>query len=135
MIARVWPGLAVTDNNLNVQIAGLRKLLGTPAVLTVPGRGFRFMLDTRELPAAQAAGAHGAQGAAAQDVAELARVVEVAQRMPDVERRMPKVDLSLSDAPSIAVLPFLNLGNDSQQDYFGQRAPRRPARAGCGKVD
>lgn len=29
-----------------------------------------------------------------------------------------KSDLSLSDAPSIAVLPFLNLSNDPQQDYF-----------------
>ena len=54
LITQVWPGLVVTDNNLNVQIAGLRKLLGAQSVQTVQGRGFRFTLDARELPIAPA---------------------------------------------------------------------------------
>ena len=40
----VWPGLAVEDHNLSVQIAGLRKVLGAAAITTVPGRGYRFTL-------------------------------------------------------------------------------------------
>jgi DNA-binding winged helix-turn-helix (wHTH) protein len=32
-----WPGLVVEENNLQVQISGLRKLLGTSAIPTIPG--------------------------------------------------------------------------------------------------
>ena len=38
----VWPGLVVEENNLQVQVSQLRKLLGPQAIATVPGRGYRF---------------------------------------------------------------------------------------------
>ncbi|MEO8739069.1 MAG: winged helix-turn-helix domain-containing protein [Casimicrobiaceae bacterium] len=38
----VWPGLVVEENNLQVQISTLRKLLGPLTIATVPGRGYRF---------------------------------------------------------------------------------------------
>lgn len=38
----VWPQLVVEENNLQVQIHALRKLLGADAITTVPGRGYRF---------------------------------------------------------------------------------------------
>jgi predicted ATPase/DNA-binding winged helix-turn-helix (wHTH) protein len=38
----VWPGLVVEENNLQVQISSLRKLLGPHVIATVPGRGYRF---------------------------------------------------------------------------------------------
>jgi TolB-like protein len=38
----VWGDDVVGDNNLNVQVASLRQLLGREAVLTIPGRGLRF---------------------------------------------------------------------------------------------
>jgi predicted ATPase/DNA-binding winged helix-turn-helix (wHTH) protein len=44
----VWPSLVVEENNLNVQIVVLRKLLGHSAVATVPGRGFRFALPVTQ---------------------------------------------------------------------------------------
>jgi DNA-binding winged helix-turn-helix (wHTH) protein len=37
-----WPGLVVEENNLQVQISALRKLLGADAIATVAGRGYRF---------------------------------------------------------------------------------------------
>ena len=40
----VWPGLVVEENNLQVQVSSLRKLLGPHALLTVPGHGYRFTL-------------------------------------------------------------------------------------------
>jgi len=40
----VWPGLVVEENNLQVQVSTLRKLLGAQAVATIPGRGYRFTL-------------------------------------------------------------------------------------------
>ena len=39
----VWPGLVVEENNLQVQVSTLRKLLGPQVIATVPGRGYRFM--------------------------------------------------------------------------------------------
>ncbi len=46
----VWPDAVVGDNNLNVQAANLRRLLGANAIVTVPGRGLRFGLDVDTEP-------------------------------------------------------------------------------------
>lgn len=42
LMQAVWGDAVVGDNNLNVQVATLRQLLGREAVITVPGRGLRF---------------------------------------------------------------------------------------------
>ena len=39
----VWPGLVVEENNLQVQVSSLRKLLGASTIATVPGRGYQFV--------------------------------------------------------------------------------------------
>jgi len=38
----VWPDVVVEENNLQVQISTLRKLLGPDVIATIPGRGYRF---------------------------------------------------------------------------------------------
>jgi len=48
LLEAVWPGLVVEENNLNQNIVILRRTLGeTPGehrfIVTVPGRGFRFV--------------------------------------------------------------------------------------------
>ena len=58
----VWPGLVVEENNLQVQISALRKLLGPQAIATIPGRGYRF---TVALDDATAGGDVGPQPAEA----------------------------------------------------------------------
>ena len=40
----VWPNLVVEENNLQVHVSSLRKLLGPMAIATIPGRGYRFAL-------------------------------------------------------------------------------------------
>ena len=83
----VWPGAAVEESNLTVQIAALRKALG-PApsgqswVATVPREGYRFLTEGE---------ARLRIGASAVD----------------------------SDKPAIAVLPFANLSDNREEDYFG----------------
>lgn len=44
-MSTVWPDTVVGENNLNVQVANLRRLLGAEAILTVPGRGLSFGLE------------------------------------------------------------------------------------------
>jgi predicted ATPase/DNA-binding winged helix-turn-helix (wHTH) protein len=44
LIDLVWPGVVVEENNLQVQVSALRKLLGPHAIATIPGRGYRFTL-------------------------------------------------------------------------------------------
>ena len=42
LLSAVWPGQVVEENNLTVQVAALRKVLGGDAITTVAGRGYRF---------------------------------------------------------------------------------------------
>jgi len=44
LIEVVWPGVVVEENNLQVQISTLRKLLGPRTITTIPGRGYQFTL-------------------------------------------------------------------------------------------
>ena len=61
----VWPGLVVEENNLQVHISALRRLLGPQAIATIPGRGYRFVavVDGAAEPAgpSSAAAAGGAR--------------------------------------------------------------------------
>jgi len=54
LIHRVWPDAVVEEGNLAHNISALRKTLGEPAtgqkyVETVPGRGYRFVAEVREV--------------------------------------------------------------------------------------
>ena len=42
LIQLAWPRRVVEENNLQVQVVTLRKLLGPAAITTIPGRGYRF---------------------------------------------------------------------------------------------
>lgn len=70
-----WPGLVVQENNLQVQVSTLRKLLGYAAVATIPGRGYRFTLSVEVEGGTEQAGttAHAAAGMASQRRTNLPR--------------------------------------------------------------
>lgn len=53
LLQRVWPGKAMAENNLQGQVAVLRKLLGPTMIATIPGRGYLF--NTRRPVAAKQA--------------------------------------------------------------------------------
>jgi DNA-binding winged helix-turn-helix (wHTH) protein len=52
LLDAAWPGLVVEENNLQVQVSNLRKVLGKSSIATIPGRGYRFTLAFDGLPAA-----------------------------------------------------------------------------------
>ncbi len=81
---QVWPGLIVEENNLQVHISTLRKLLGADLIATIPGRGYRFTASVTR------------------------------QGGPLAAVPVPAV----TAARSIAVLPFVNLSDDPEQEYF-----------------
>ena len=73
--ASAWPGTVVEDNNLNVQISTLRRVLDQDCaqgscIRTVPGRGYRFVVpvtrgkpDVRSAPRLSIVGKHPAEAA------------------------------------------------------------------------
>ncbi len=48
----VWPGLVVEENNLQVHVSTLRKLLGPQTIVTIPGQGYRFAAPQGDVLAA-----------------------------------------------------------------------------------
>ena len=54
ILASVWPGVVVEQNNLTVQMAALRRILderrsGDSCIQTVAGRGYRFVGSVSEM--------------------------------------------------------------------------------------
>jgi TolB-like protein len=94
LMARVWPGLVVEENNIQVHISALRKVLDDGKsdeshILTVPGRGYRLAGLRRPLHSS----------------------------IDDAGTETPSAPRS-SEKPSIAVLPFQNMSGDPEQEYF-----------------
>jgi predicted ATPase/DNA-binding winged helix-turn-helix (wHTH) protein len=80
----VWPKLVVEENNLQVQMVALRKLLGPGAIATVPGRGYRFTLEM------QTSGAEAPVGAATHaNAPDIDRSAPLQPERTNLPRRLP----------------------------------------------
>jgi TolB-like protein len=102
LIDAAWPGLAVEDSNLTVQIAALRRALGEAPggeswIVTLPRRGYRFVG-----PVVTKSEALVTPTPSADSASKLSRPTAPA----------------LPDKPSVAVLAFDNLSGDPEQGYF-----------------
>lgn len=91
LIEAAWPGLAVEENNLSVQISALRRVLGTEGngstwIETLPRRGYRYT---------------GPPIAVVNDVGTA-----------------PHASPALPDKPSVAVLPFSNPSTSRKHAHF-----------------
>ena len=85
LLTLVWPDLVVEENNLQVQVSALRKLLGQSSVATIPGRGYRFDLPLERSAAAPRRRRRA--GAGEPHVAAAGAPVRVPTNLPRAPRR------------------------------------------------
>jgi len=160
IMAAVWPGTVVEDNNLTVQISALRRILDQgradgSCIQTVAGRGYRFIapVTRREAEALSSATTAVGNGVDCIEEGRPSELVVPCQPMAVLEgqgtphRRWLQrgvtamiiaaalflgglvIDRSWDDGwfskgtrpppqLSIVVMPFSNLSNDPDQEYF-----------------
>ena len=97
VIASVWGGRIVSDSTLTSRINAARKAVGDSGesqklIKTIARKGFRFIGVVREMSGADAA--------------------------PDRVLRQVHPATAPHDKPAIAVLPFVNMSGDPEQEYF-----------------
>ena len=102
LVASVWAGRIVSDTALTSRIYAARKAIGDSGqsqrlIRTIPRKGLRFVGEVR----AQSSGDNA-----------------VATSPPPGSAEQPRSTLSLPDRPAIAVLPFTNMSDDPEQEYF-----------------
>ena len=98
LLDAIWSGRFVSESNLTTRINAARKAIGDSGeeqrlIRTVPRRGFRFV---------------GVVSIAAENATKEVPAGTATTRIP----------LPLPDKPSIAVLPFVNMSGDPEQEYF-----------------
>jgi TolB-like protein len=104
LIASVWGGRIVSDSTLSSRINAARTAVGDRGedqklIRTIPRKGLRFVGTVRtRLTTGQSA--------------------TNSDQSQDSERVRLDLPLSLPDKPAIAVLPFINLSGEPEQEYF-----------------
>jgi TolB-like protein/DNA-binding winged helix-turn-helix (wHTH) protein/class 3 adenylate cyclase/predicted ATPase len=125
LIEAAWPGQAVEDSNLPVQIAALRRALGEAPggerwIETMPRRGYRFIgpvvaaQENSVISAPLQVATPGDAKSIRDREAERRQITGLSCELVGVGAEAPPP----SDKPSIGVLPFQNLSGDPEQDYF-----------------
>ncbi|HET7097972.1 MAG TPA: winged helix-turn-helix domain-containing protein [Casimicrobiaceae bacterium] len=100
LLATVWQGLVVEENNLQVQVSTLRKILGQSALATIPGRGYRFNVPVVSADAAPAALVDSSH----EEVADASRDTSTSSPRGNLPARMPRLFGRSEDLDAIVAL-------------------------------
>jgi TolB-like protein len=103
LIASVWGGRIVSDSTLTSRVNAARKAVGDSGakqqfIRTVARKGLRFV-------------------GAVQSEPNRSESTEPAST-PDLTREQPTPGVPMPERPAIAVLPFVNMTGDPEQEYF-----------------
>ena len=124
LLTAIWPGRIVEENNLNQTISALRRALGDregEQILTVPGRGYRFVALGQ--PLADVAAPSQSPVQATEDTGGKVVRLRVVTRTEDVSstQAVGTVDRgrgAMAPIASLAVLPFKPLVDDQRDDIL-----------------
>ncbi len=104
LIASVWGGRIVSDSTLTSRINAARNAVGDTGedkklIRTIARKGFRFVGAVHMQPSGD-------------------EPAHVTIPPPNEIQEQSRVALPLPDRPAIAVLPFINMSGDPEQEYF-----------------
>jgi TolB-like protein len=104
LFEHIWQGRIVSESTLTSRINAARKAVGDSGhdqavIRTIARKGFRFVGEVRMPAAVAPPAANGAR--------------DVSSQTAPVTAALPVLD-----RPAIAVLPFVNMSGDQEQDYF-----------------
>ena len=142
LLADLWPGLVVEENNLTQVVSSLRRLLGETRgenryLLTETGRGYRFVAEVALVPAPESS-ADGGTAAPQRTIFRLHRARYVALialagaaviayawvagwrpvQSPVVSNDPSRAGVTSLPARSVAILPFQNLSTDPADAFL-----------------
>ena len=99
LLQTLWQGRVVSDSALSARLKAARKAVGDTGgaqeiIKTIHGRGYQFIAEATEINEKDA--------------------------QSDSSPQLKREKSPLPDKPSIAVLPFQNLSNDPEQEFFSE---------------
>ena len=124
LLERVWAGTVVEEGGLARNISVLRKALGEKPdehtyVVTLPGKGYRFVADVRpERVESESEAERSKKLPVAWWLVFGGLAVLVAAGLYSLSRPVPPVTSGRPAVAALAVLPLDNLSGDPSQEYF-----------------
>ncbi|MDE5459826.1 winged helix-turn-helix domain-containing tetratricopeptide repeat protein [Bradyrhizobium sp. CSS354] len=122
LIETVWNGRIISEAAFSSRINGARRALGDNGtdqlfIRTLHRRGFRFVGEVKEITEAEVAPVrHVPDEAAARSAVPSTAISAELSRLDDIVSEAVKAEAITR--PSVAVLPFENMSNDPENDYF-----------------